>query len=198
MNISAAAVKELRDMTGAGMMDCKRALKDAEGDLEKAKELLRKKGLKVAEKRSARVAKEGWIGSYIHHGGRVGVLMELRCETDFVSKTDAFQDLLKDLCMQVAAMSPVAATREGIPPEVTEKEKAIYIEQIDEKKRQNPQICERILEGKLKKFYKDCVLLEQPFIKDDKITVRERMEEVIGKLGEKIEVGRFARFELGQ
>ena len=198
MAISAQMVKQLRDKTGIGMMDCKRALEETDGDLDRAVEWLRKKGKAQAEQRSDRATKEGVIFAYVHPGDKLGVLVEVNCETDFVARTDQFKQFAKDVAMQVAAMRPVAATREGVPPELIEKEKAIYIEQIDERKRQNPQLCERILEGKLKKFYKDCVLLEQPFIKDDKITIRERMEEVIGKLGEKIEVGRFARFELGQ
>jgi len=195
MAISATLVKELRDRTGQGMMECKNALVEAQGDMEKAIELLRKRGMKRAEKRAGRATREGRIGHYLHLGGKIGVLVELNCETDFVARNQEFDSLLKDICMQVAATAPLYVDRDRVPPSVLEKEKAIYADQIQGKP---PQVAEKILEGKLKDFYRQSCLLEQPFIKDPAITVRDRIASAVAKLGENIVVRRFVRFEIGE
>jgi len=195
MAIQATLVKELRDRTGLGMMECKNALVEAEGNIDKAIELLRKRGMKRAEKRAGRAAREGRIGHYLHLGGKIGVLVELSCETDFVARNEEFNALLKDLCMQVAATAPLYVDRDRVPAEVLEKEKAIYADQV---KGKPPHIVERILEGKLKDFYRQTCLLEQPFIKDPAVTVRDRVASVVAKLGENIVVRRFVRFEFGE
>jgi len=192
-------VKELRDRTGAGVMDCKEALQTSNGDLEAAVEFLRKKGLAQAGKRAHREAREGAIGTYLHHGAKLGVLIEVNCESDFVARTDAFQDLVKDLGMQVAAANPSYVARENVPGEVIEKEREIYRGQLADQKKP-PQVLDKIIEGKLEKFFTDQCLLEQPFIKDasGKTKIRELVDGVNAKTGERIVVKRFARFQVGE
>ena len=192
-------VKELRDRTGAGVMDCKEALQAANGDLEAALEFLRKKGLAQAGKRAHREAREGAIGTYIHHGAKLGVLIEVNCESDFVARTDAFQDLVKDLGMQVAAANPSYVAREDVPHAVIQKEREIYRGQMADQKKP-PQVIDKIIEGKLEKFFTEQCLLEQQFIKDasGKTTVRELVDTVNAKTGERIVVKRFARFQVGE
>jgi elongation factor Ts len=196
MNITAGAVKELREQTGAGMMDCKHALTEAKGDIEKALEILRQKGLAIASKKASREASEGLIGSYIHMG-KIGVLVEVNCETDFVAKTDEFQELVKDIAMHIAASNPSYVKREDVPPEVIEKEKEIYAAQITNKP---PHVVEKIVQGKLEKFYTDTCLLDQIFVKDpeQKKKVKDLIVEKIAKLGENILIKRFVRFQLGE
>lgn len=196
MNITADTVKELREQTGAGMMDCKKALNEAGGSVEKALDILRQKGLAMASKRAAREASQGLIGSYIHMG-KIGVLVEVNCETDFVAKTDDFQDLVKDIAMHIAASNPVYVKREDIPSEVIEKEKAIYASQVTNKP---PQVVEKIVEGKLEKYYSDMCLVDQIFVKDpdQKKKIRDLIIEKIAKLGENILIKRFVRFQLGE
>jgi len=195
--ISANAVKELREKTGAGMMDCKKALAEAGGDAAKAEELLRKKGLSAAAKKSGRVASEGAVASYIHMGGKIGVLVEVNCETDFVARTDGFQALVKDIAMHIAAANPLYVKREDVPPEVVEKELDIARAQAREQKKPEP-IIEKIAQGKVDKYYKDVVLLEQAFVKDDKKTMKDVITDAVAKIGENIQVRRFARFVLGE
>lgn len=196
MSITAGDIKELREQTGVGMMDCKKALTEASGNLEKALELLRKKGLAMAAKRSSRTASEGLITSYIHMN-KIGVLLEVNCETDFVAKTDEFQDFVKNVAMHIAAANPAYVRREEIPAEVIEKEKEIYASQVTNKP---PQVVEKILEGKIEKFYSESCLLDQVFVKDEeqKNTISDLLIEIISKLGENIVINRFARFQLGQ
>jgi len=194
MGISAKDVKALRDKTGCGMMDCKEALTEAGADVDKAVEILRKKGIAKAGKKSARAASEGAVGSYIHAGGKIGVLVEMGCETDFVARNEEFQDLLKEICMQVAASAPLAISAEELPEEDLEKEKDIYRAQITNKP---PEIIEKIVAGKLKAYYKEVCLLEQPWIRDPKVTVKDLIAEKIGKLGENMVVRRFVRYQLG-
>ncbi len=196
MAITAQMVKELREKTGAGMMECKKALEEAGGDMEKAIEILKKKGIAKAEKKASRAAKEGIIGSYIHMGGKIGVLVEVNCETDFVARTDEFQQLVKDIAMQIAAMSPKYISVEDVPQEVVEKEKAIYREQALAAGKPE-HVVDRIVEGKMQKFYEEVCLLEQRFIKDDSKKVKDIITEAIAKLGENIKVSRFVRFQVG-
>ncbi len=197
MEIPVSAVKELRERTGAGMMDCKRALIETNGDLEKAIEYLREKGLSSAAKKAGRIAAEGIVDSYIHMGGRIGVLMEVNCETDFAAKGEQFKELVKDLTMQVAAARPEYVRREEVPVDVVEKEKAIYTAQaVNEGKPQA--IAEKITVGRLEKFYKEVCLMEQPFIKDTDKTVEQVVKEAISKIGENISVRRFVRYERGE
>ncbi len=196
MSISAAEVKVLREQTGQGMMECKRALEEAGGDAEKAVEILRKKGFAMAEKRAGRAAAQGRIHSYIHHNGRVGVLIEVNCETDFVAKNLEFQTFLNDLCLHICAAAPLAVRPEEVPENLVETEKRIAREQVEGKKPDN--IIEKIVEGKLKKWYAECVLLEQPYVKDDQRTVQDLLTEQIAKIGENIVIKRFARFEIGE
>lgn len=196
MKISAKQVKELRDRTGAGMMDCKKALQQAVGDIEVAIDLLRSKGAAKAAKRAGRSANEGTVASYIHHGGRIGVLVELNCETDFVANTDDFTLLARDLAMHVAAADPIAVETGDVDPAVVEREKSIFAEQVAREGK--PQyIRERIIQGKLGKFYKERVLLEQAYIKDPDRTVGDLITEVSARTGEKIRVARFSRFQVG-
>lgn len=197
MEIKPDEVKRLRDMTGCGMMDCKRALQDAKGDFNEAIELLRKRGIAKAEKKSVRPTDHGVIASYIHPGNRIGVMLEIKCETDFVSSNEMFLRLAKDICMQVAAMKPIAVERESIPPEVIEREKRILMES-DEIKAKPENVRSKIVEGRLEKFYQMAALLEQPFIKNEKITVGDYIKETAGKVGENIKVTRFVRYELGE
>lgn len=196
MAISAEMVKELREKTGAGMMECKKALEESNGDFEKAVTVLRQKGLASASKKAGRTASEGIISSYIHMD-RIGVLVEVNCETDFVARTEDFRSLVKDIAMHIAAANPVYISREQVPEEVVEKEKEIYRAQISGKP---AQVVEKIIEGKLEKFYNDTCLLDQVFIKDpeQKLKVKDLITEKIAKLGENIVVRRFARFQLGE
>ncbi len=195
--VSAAQVRELRERTGAGMLDCKKALAEAQGDMEKAIQLLREKGLATAQKKAGRVASQGLVGSYIHAGGKIGVLIEVNCETDFVARTAEFQELVRDLAMQVAAANPRWVRREEVPAEVIESERAIYRTQAASSGKP-PQVVEKIVEGKLEKFFADTCLLEQPFIKDPDRTVGQLVTEAISRIGENIVVRRFARFQLGE
>ena len=195
MAICAAEVKKLRDKTGLGMMDCKQALVETEGDMEKAVEFLRKKGLDAAAKRAHRATAEGRIGAYIHPPGRVGVMLELNCETDFVAKNAEFATLLHDLCMHVVASRPDAVSREEIPAEVIEREREIYRAQVQDKPEK---IQDKIVESKLENFFKQNVLLEQPFVREMKKSVGDHIKEVIAKLGENITVKRFVRLAVGE
>ena len=196
--ITAKLVKDLRDKTGAGMMDCKKALNETEGNLDKALEWLRKKGIASAEKKSGRVAAEGSIGSYIHTGSRVGVLLELNCETDFVARGDIFQALLKDVSMQVAACPNVEyVSIDEIPGDVVEKEKQIEMGR-DDLSGKPEQIIEKIVEGRIAKRLNELVLLSQPFIKDSSLTVEDLVKQVAAKIGENIKVRRFTRYTLGE
>ena len=197
MPITADQVKQLSEMTGAGMMECKKALADTGGDLEKAVDALRKSGAAKAEKRSGRSANEGRVESYIHPGNRVGVLVEVNCETDFVARTDEFGDLVRNVAMQVAAAGAEYVRREEVPAERVARERDVLAGQI-EASGKPAAIIEKIIEGKLGKFYSEVCLLDQPYIKDDKRTVAELVQEAAGKTGENIVVRRFARFRLGQ
>ena len=197
-NITAKLVKELRDKTGAGMMDCKKALNETDGDVEKAIEWLRKKGIASAEKKSGRVAAEGSIGSYIHTGSRVGVLLELNCETDFVARGEIFQSLLKDVAMQIAACPNVEyVSIDEIPKEVVNKEKQIEMGR-DDLTGKPDQIKEKIVEGRIAKRLNELVLLEQPYIKDSSLSVEQLVKETAGKIGENIRIRRFTRYTLGE
>jgi len=190
-------IKKLREMTGAGVMDCRKALEESEGDIEKAIEILRKKGAAVAAKRAGRETKEGWIASYVHFNGRVGTMVELNCETDFVARTDEFKELAYNLAKHIAAMAPRFVSRETVPQEVIEKEKEIYREQLkDSGKPEN--VIEKIIEGKLEKFFEENCLYEQNYIFDDKRKVKDVINDLIAKTGENIRVSRFVRFELGE
>jgi len=189
-------VKELREKTGAGMMDCKEALTVSGGDFEKAIDCLRKKGMSAATKRSSKAAKDGVIASYIHMGGKIGVLVEVNCETDFVAKTDDFRLLAKELTMHIAAANPRYLKSEDIPPDVLEREKEIYRSQVMAEKK-TEKIWDKIIEGKLKKYYEDVCLLDQKFIKDTAITVGTLVSNMIAKTGENIVIRRFMRFQLG-
>ncbi|MHB1315540.1 MAG: translation elongation factor Ts [Christensenellales bacterium] len=195
--VTAAAVKELRDRTGAGMMDCKKVLVETDGDIEKAIELLREKGLAAAAKKAGRIASEGIVESYIHGGGRIGVLVEVNCETDFVANTNEFHALAKDIAMQIAAANPCYVRREEIDEAVIQKEREILRAQaINEGKPEK--IADRMVEGRIEKFYKESCLMEQPFIKDTDMTITQMVNDKIGKLGEKISIRRFARYEMGE
>ncbi len=195
MAITAALVKELREKSNAGMMDCKKALVEANGDLEKAYDGLRKRGLNIAAKKSSRATKEGVIGSYIHSNNKIGVLVEISCETDFVAKNEDFKTLVKDICLQVASAAPLYLKREEVPAEMVEREKAIYVEQV---KGKPENIIDKIIEGKLDKFYKEVCLTEQVFVKDDKKKVTDVLNDAIAKLGENMIIKRFVRFQVGE
>lgn len=194
--ISAEIIKNLREKTGAGMMDCKKALTDGNGDFEKAVDILRQKGLSTALKKAGRIASEGLIESYIHMG-KIGVMVEINCETDFVARTDDFRELAKDIAMHIAAASPLYLSRDDVPQDVVEREKKIYRTQVTDKP---PHVVEEIIEGKLEKFYTETCLLEQLFVKDpeQKQRLRELITEKIAKLGENIILRRFVRFQLGE
>ncbi len=197
MSIDAKIVKELRDKTGAGMMDCKRALVDTDGDLVKAVEALRKAGVTKAEKKGIRSAQDGLVYSYIHHGGRLGVLVEVNCETDFVAKTDGFKELVHNLAIQIAATNPVSVSREQVPEELVKSEKDIYTEQAKNSKKPDKMI-EKIVTGKMDKYFQEICLLEQPFIKDPDKIVKDLITESIATLGENISVGRYIRYAVGE
>jgi len=196
VNISAAQVKELRDKTNAPMMDCKNALTEAKGDVEQAIIILRKKGIATAAKKATRTTSEGSVASYIHAGGKIGVLVEVNCESDFVARTDDFKNLVHDIAMHIAATDPRFIRKEDVTPEAYEKEKDIYRAQAAQTGKPAP-VIEKIVEGKMGKFYEEVCLYEQPFIKDQTITVSQLIATVIGKLGENISVKRFARFKVG-
>jgi elongation factor Ts len=197
MAITAAMVKELREKTGAGMMDCKKALTETNGDMEKAIEYLREKGIAKAEKKADRIAAEGIVESYIHGNGRIGVLVEVNCETDFVAKTDEFKAFVKDIAMQIAAMSPKYVRREEVPSAEVEKERQILREQaLQEGKPEH--IVDKMVEGRLGKFYQEICLLEQAFVKDSDKTIDQLVKEQIAKIGENISIRRFVRYELGE
>ena len=197
MEVSANMVKELREKTGAGMMDCKKALSETGGDFQKALDYLRQKGLATAAKRAGRVASEGRVGSYIHAGGKIGVMVEVNCETDFVAKTDDFQAFAKDVAMHIAASNPAYIRREEVTEEVLEREKEIYRAQARDAKKPE-KVMEKIVEGKLEKFYSEVCLLEQAFVKDPDITIQDLLNGLIGKLGEKVEIRRFTRYQVGE
>ena len=196
MKIGAKLVKELRDRTGAGMMDCKRALEETGADIEAAIDLLRSKGEAKAAKRAARAANEGTVASYIHHGGRIGVLLELNCETDFVANTDDFRTLARDLAMHVAAADPIAVAAADVDSQVVARERRIFLEQVAREGKPE-HIRDRIVEGKLGKFFKERVLLEQGYVRDPDRTVGDLITEVSARTGEKIRVARFSRFQVG-
>jgi elongation factor Ts len=199
MASSAGMVKELRERTGAGMMDCKAALDAAKGDLQGAVEYLRKKGLADAAKKAHREARDGVVASYIHPGSKIGVLVEVNCETDFVARTADFQQLVKDVCMQVAAANPIYVSRDEVPEAVVDKEREIYRQQMTDQKKL-PQVIDKIIEGKLDKFYTETCLLDQPFIKDSsgKIRIKDLVDQATAKLQERVVVKRFARFQVGE
>lgn len=196
MNITAGMVKDLRDKTAAGMMDCKKALTDTGGDMEKAVDLLRQKGLAVAAKRAGRATNHGVVETYIHAGGSLGVMIELGCETDFVAKNDDFRAFARDIAMHIAALNPVAVTREEVSPEVVSREKEIYVQQaLDSGKPEA--IIEKMVTGKIEKFLSEICLLEQQYVKNPDLTVQDLLNELVGKMGENISIKRFARFQVG-
>ena len=196
-SISAGKVKELRDISGAGMMDCKKALSESDGDIQKAMDFLRKSGIAKAQKKAGREVKDGLVSTYIHPGSKLGVMLEINCETDFVAKTSSFQDLSRDIAMHIAAASPVSVSKEDIPSDLLEKEKEIYLDQA--KASGKPQeIAEKMVIGRMDKFCKENALLEQQFVKDPNVTVKEVLTDTIAKLGENISIARFVRFQLGE
>lgn len=197
MEITAEKVKELRERTGIGMMECKSALSECGCDMDKAIEILRKKGHARAEAKSSRAAKEGLVGSYIHMNGRIGVLIEVNCESDFVARNCEFQELVKELSMQIAAAKPRYISSSDVPEDLVAKEKEIIKAQLGDMKKP-PEIMEKIVQGKLGKFFEEICLLDQPYIRDDKFKVRDLISQLVAKSGENIKVGRFARFEIGQ
>lgn len=195
-NISAAMVKELREKSGAGMMDCKAALSECDGDMEKAVDYLRKKGIATAAKRSGRATSEGTVQSYIHMGGKIGVMVEVNCETDFVAKTDDFKDFARNIAMHVAATNPVGIVPEDVPRDVIDREREIYKAQVLEMGKPENMV-EKIAEGKLNKFFKESCLMNQQYVKEPDKTIADYLNEVIAKTGEKITIKRFARFQIG-
>ncbi len=197
MKITSQMVKELREKTNAGMMDCKRALGETDGDMEKAIDLLRQKGLAVAAKRANRATSEGVIECYIHAGGKLGVMVEVGCETDFVAKTDDFKAFARDIAMHVAAVNPVAVSREEIPPDLVEREKAIYVKQAQESGK-SENITEKIVTGKIEKYISEICLLDQKFVKNPDFSIQDLLNELVAKIGENISIKRFARFQIGE
>jgi elongation factor Ts len=195
MEISAAMVKKLRDQTGAGMMECKAALTEANGNIDEAVTILRKRGLAQATKKAGRTTNEGLIGNYIHMGGKIGVLVEVNCESDFVARTDDFQNLAREIAMHIAAANPQFVRREEIPGDLLERERGIYREQVKDKP---AQVVDKIVEGKLNSFYEQVCLLDQPSIRDPKVTVGALIQQAIAKMGENISIARFVRFKLGE
>ena len=195
MAIEASSVRELRDRTSAGVLDCKNALEEANGDFEKAGEILRKKGLAKAMKKGSRGTPEGRVGSYIHTNGKVGVLIEVNCETDFVAKNDVFENLVKDLCMHIAATDPMAVSRETVPQEMIDREKKAYNEEFKDKP---DNVRDKIIDGKMESFYKEVCLINQPFVKDNDQTIEDLLNNAITKLGENVKISRFARFAIGE
>ena len=197
MTVSTSLIKQLREKTGVGIMDCKTALKECDGDIDRAVDYLRKKGIAIAKKRGGHTTSQGQFQSYIHAGGKIGVLVEANCETDFTGKTDDFTAFVKDLAIQVAASNPIAIDREQVPVEVIEKEKDIYATQARESGKPD-KVIEKIVEGKLNKFFAESCLLEQPFVKNPDITVKDLLNNLIAKTGENIVIRRFVRFQLGE
>jgi len=195
MEISATMVKKLRDQTGAGMMECKAALTEANGNIEEATTILRKRGLAQATKKAGRTTNEGLIGNYIHMGGKIGVLVEVNCESDFVARTDDFQGLAREIAMHIAAASPQFVKREDVPADVLERERSIYRDQVKDKP---AQVIEKIVDGKLNSFYEQVCLLDQPSIRDPKISIGALLQQAVARLGENISVARFVRFKLGE
>lgn len=196
MDISASMVKELREKTGAGVMDCKTALKESNGDINKAVDYLRKKGIATAQKRGGRTTSEGRVGTYIHAGGKIGVMIEVNCETDFTAKTEEFGEFVKNLAMHIAATNPIAIDEDAIPPEILSKEREIYESQAKESGKPD-KVIEKIVAGKLKKFYAEACLLQNAYVKNPDITVQDLLNEMMGKTGENIVVRRFVRYQLG-
>jgi len=197
LQITSAMVKKLREKTNAGIMDCKAALQESQGDMEKAVDYLRQKGLAVAQKRAGRTATEGLVHSYIHAGGKIGVMVEVNCETDFTARSEAFLDFAKNLAMHIAATNPLSIDREGLPSEVVTREQEIYRAQaLDSGKPE--QILDKIVDGKLKKFYQEVCLLEQPYVRDTDITIEDLLNELRAKTGENVTVSRFIRYQLGE
>ena len=196
MNITSQMVKELREKTNAGMMDCKKALTETDGDMEKAVDLLRQKGLAVAAKRAGKETREGVIEAYIHAGGKIGVMVEVACETDFVAKTDDFKAFARNIAMHVAAVSPLAVSRDEIPAEVVQREKDIYINQALESGKPQ-QIAEKMVAGKMEKFLAEVCLLEQKYVKNPDLSVQDLLNELVAKMGENISIKKFARFQIG-
>lgn len=197
MAVSAKQVSELRQQTGAGMMDCKKALSETDGNMEKAVEWLRKKGLSAAEKKAGRIAAEGAVASYIHAGGKIGVLLEVNCETDFVARNEDFQGFVKDLCMHIAAANPQYVSRDEVPAEQVAKEKEILAAQAKESGKPDA-VIDKMVEGRIGKYFKDICLLEQPFVKDTDKSVEQLLNEIVAKIGERIVVRRFVRWALGE
>jgi elongation factor Ts len=197
LEINATQVKELREKTGVGIMDCKKALAETNGDLEKAVDYLRKKGIATAQKRGGRTTSEGQVQAYIHGGGKIGVLVEANCETDFTGKTADFTEFVRNLAMQIAASNPLAIDREGLSPEAVAKERDIYMTQARESGKPE-KVLEKIVDGKMKKFYSDVCLLEQPFVKNPDITVQDLLNEMMAKTGENVVIRRFVRYQLGE
>jgi elongation factor Ts len=197
LNITSELVKTLRDKTLAGMMDCKEALKAADGDMEKAVEYLRKKGLATAQKRAGRTTSQGQVGSYIHGGGKIGVMVEVNCETDFVGRTDQFGELVHNIAMHIAAANPVCVRREEMPAELLEKEKEIYRAQAKESGKPE-KVLDKIIEGKLEKFFKDFCLMEQAYVKNPDISINDLINDKIAQIGESITIRRFTRYQLGE
>jgi elongation factor Ts len=197
MEITAAMVKKLRELTGAGMMECKAALTEAKGSIEEATTILRKRGLAQATKKAGRTTNEGLIGSYIHMGGKIGVLVEVNCESDFVARTDDFQSLAREIAMHIAAASPQYVRREDVPPDVLDHERDIYRAQMTDQNKP-PQVIDKIVEGKLNSFYEQVCLLDQPSVRDPKVTIGQLVQSAIAKLGENIAIPRFVRFKLGE
>jgi len=195
MAIDASSVRELRDRTSAGFLDCKNALEEANGDFERAGEILRKKGLARAMKKGSRGTPEGRVGSYIHTNGKVGVLIEINCETDFVAKNEVFGALVKDICMHIAATDPMAVSRETVPQEMIDREKKAYNEEFKDKP---DNVRDKIIDGKMESFYKEVCLINQPFVKDNDQTIEDLLKAAITKLGENIKISRFARFAIGE
>jgi elongation factor Ts len=195
VEIPAELVKKLRDLTGAGMMECKAALKEANGNIEEATTILRKRGLAQATKKAGRSTNEGLIGSYIHTGGKIGVLVEVNCESDFVARTEDFQNLSREIAMHIAAASPQYVRRDEVPADVLDRERAIYRDQVKDKP---AQVIDKIVDGKLNSYYEQVCLLDQPSIRDPKLTIGQVVQAAIAKLGENISVARFVRFKLGE
>ncbi len=195
MAIEASSVRELRDRTSAGFLDCKNALEEANGDFEKAGEILRKKGLAKAMKKGSRGTPEGRVGSYIHTNGKVGVLIEVNCETDFVAKNDVFEGLVKDICMHIAATDPMAVSRETVPQEMIDRERRAYNEEFKDKP---DNVRDKIIDGKMESFYKEVCLINQPFVKDNDQTIEDLLKNAITQLGENVKISRFARFAIGE
>jgi len=197
MEITAAMVKQLRDLTGAGMMECKAALTEAKGNIEEATTILRKRGLAQATKKAGRTTNEGLIGSYIHMGGKIGVLVEVNCESDFVARTDDFQNLAREIAMHIAAANPQYVRREDVPSEVLDREREIYRSQMAGQNKP-PAVIDKIVEGKLNSFFEQMCLLDQPSIRDPKVTIGQTVQQAIAKMGENIAIPRFVRFKLGE